>query len=135
MAQVTILKNTRRQAAVIANGTGQHWCNVGTLAYSNINGFVDQVVDTSNVELTITDIVYSADGSTTIKRNGNTIFLLTAGQDNYSFAQMHGFVLNQDASSNILIDFGANNGSVVLVLSKSAGYVDRDLQILPEYQR
>lgn len=137
MAEVTILKNSRRQAFVSAVGTGRYYCNLTQLCYSNAAGQVDQVVSVANAQLTITDIIYNTQGVTAIERNGSNTWVLTAGEGDYSFTKDYGFVLNpnttQGSNANIVINFGSSYGSVVLGLTKGEGFNDRDLQILPDY--
>ena len=94
MAEVTILKNSRRQAVVSAVGTGTFWCNLSSLLYSNANGQIDQVLSVANAELTISDIIYNTQGVTTIKRNGSNVWILTAGEGDLSLTKDYGFVLN-----------------------------------------
>ena len=69
MPEVTIVKNSRRQAVVTAVGTGTFYCNLSSLLYSNISGIVDQTLDVANAVLSISDIVYNTQGVTTIQRN------------------------------------------------------------------
>ena len=139
MAEVTILKNSRRQAAVAAVGTGTFYCNVSSLLYSNVSGIVDQTLDEPNVRLSISDIVYNTQGVTTIQRAGANVWILTAGEGDYAFTKDYGFVLNPDTSlssnANITINFGNQYGSVILGLTKGPGYNDPDLQLLADYQR
>lgn len=139
MAEAIVLKKTRRQAVVIAVGTGVYFANLTSLlvnvqANSNTNGTVLQTLS-SSAECTITDIIYSVDGTTNINRNGNTVFKMAAGEDNFSFSQAHGFVLNDQANANIQINFGSSNGSVILVLTKGPGFDEPNLQNLQDYQR
>lgn len=139
MAVVTILKNSRRQAVVSAVGTGTFFCNVSSLLYSNVSGIVDQTLDEPNARLSISDIIYNTQGVTTIQRAGANVWVLTAGEGDYSFTKDYGFVLNPttalNSNANITINFGASYGSVILGLTKGPGYNDPDLQLLADYQR
>ena len=139
MAEVNILKNTRRQAVVSAVGTGTFHCNLSSLLYSNISGQIDQTLSVSNAELTISDIIYNTQGVTTIKRNGSNVWILTAGEGDYSFTKDYGFVLNpnttQSSNANVTINFENSYGSVILCFTKGVGFNDRDLQLLPEHLR
>ena len=135
MAEVTILKNSRRQAVVSAVGTGTFWCNLSSLLYSNANGQIDQVLSVANAELTISDIIYNTQGVTTIKRNGSNVWILTAGEGDLSLTKDYGFVLNPTtalaSNANVSINFENSYGSVVLGFTKGQGFNDRDLQLLP----
>jgi hypothetical protein len=142
MAEVTILKNTRRQAAVAAVGTGTFFCNLTSLlstVYSNATTQTTQTFDEATAECSITEVLFSVTGTTTIQRNGTTYLNLTQGQGEFSFSQRSGFVLNPNTSlgsnANIAINFGANTGSVFLVLTKGPGFIDPDLQQLQQYER
>lgn len=143
MAEATILKKTRRQAVVKAVGTGSFYANLTSLLHnsSNTTGHivVDQYFSEANAECTINDIIYSVDGNADIVRVGNginnTVLTVTTGQQDLSFSQYYGFTLNENANANIRIDFGASNGSIILCLTKGAGFNDPNLQILEDYQR
>lgn len=142
MAEVTILKNTRRQAVVAAVGTGTFHCNLTSLlstVYSNATTVTTQTFDAPNAQCSITDVVFSVTGVTTVVRNGTTYLNLTEGQSEFSFSQRFGYVLNPttdlDSNANITINFGANTGSVFLCLTKGPGFIDPDLQLLQQYER
>lgn len=135
MADVTVLKNTRRQAVVKAIGPGTFWANSTAILYSNADGAVDQVFSEPDAEFTINDIIFSVTGTTTIQRNTANIYVLTAGQGEVSFSQYYGFTLNESANANININFGTSEGTVILCLTKGAGFIDPDRQNLEAYQR
>lgn len=139
MAEVTVLKNTRRQAVVSAVGTGTFWCNLSALLYSNVNGQIDQTLSVANAELTISDIIFNTQGVTTIKRNGSNVWILSAGESDFSFTKDYGFVLNPNTSqlsnANVTINFENSYGSVILGFTKGQGFNDRDLQLIPEHRR
>ena len=139
MAEVTVLKNSRRQAVVSAVGTGTFHCNLSQLLYSNTDGQIDQTLSVANAVLSISDIVFNTQGVTTIKRNGSNVWILSAGEGDYSFTEDYGFVLNPNTSqfsnANVTINFENSYGSVILGFSKGPGFNDRDLQLLPEHRR
>lgn len=138
MPAVTILKNTRRQAIVKAIGPGTHFANLTALLYSNINGAVDQVFDTANANCRITDVVFTVDGNVTIGRGGSVVVALTDGQGEIPLSQYYGATLDpvpSTANSNIQINFGTANGTVILSLSKAEGFVDPDRQLLEGRER
>lgn len=135
MPAVTILKNTRRQAVVKAIGPGTHWANLSAILYSNADGAVDQTLSVPDAECTINDIVFTTTGTTTIQRGGANVYVLTSGQGEVSFSQYYGFTLNESANANISINFGTSEGTVILCLTKGAGFNDPDRQNLEAYQR
>lgn len=147
MTAAIILKKTRRQAVVKAQGTGTVHANLISLlvdvsANSGANGIITQTL-TNTAECTITDILFSVSGNTTITRsasfvdggNSNVIITLTAGQHSFNFSQGYGFVLNEKANANIQINFGGANGTVILCLTKGPGFDEPNLQNLEDYQR
>jgi len=144
MAEVTVLKKTRRQAVVIATGTGTFHCNLTSLlstekANSNINGTVLQTINVPTAVASINDVIFTVNGTTTITRNTITHLTLTEGQTDFSFSQRYGFVLNPspslDSNANIQINFGSNTGTVILCITKGEGFNEPDLQILEDFQR
>jgi hypothetical protein len=122
MANKYILKKTRRQAAVKVAGTGTVTIELADLAYA------DQSVTAANVVLTITDIVYDVGNSANVKRNGNLVFLMNAGQSGASLSKDLGVVLDEQANANIIVNLGAVEGTVILQFSKGLGYNDPDRQ-------
>lgn len=139
MAEVSILKNTRRQAVVSAVGTGTFYCNLQSLlstVYSNATTQTTQTFDEANAQCTITDIIYSvAGGKPTITRNGLTVFNIGGTDGDLRFSQEYGFVLNGNANANITINFNSAEGSIILGLTKGEGFIDPDLQLLQQYER
>lgn len=144
MAEVTVLKKSRRQAVVLATGTGTFHCNLTSLlttekANSAPNGTVLQTINIPTAIASINDVVFSVDGNTTVTRNGTTYLTLTAGQTDFSFSQRYGFVLNpntaQNSNANIQINFGSSNGTVILCINKGEGFSEPDLQLLEQHQK
>jgi len=123
MANIHILKKTRRQAAVKVHGTGSATIDVFTLAYS------DQSVTTANLELMLTDAVFMTNTAGNVTRNGNLILVLPAGSaDTFNFTADLGVNLNEQPSSNVVVNLGASEGVCILQFSKGAGYNDPDRQ-------
>lgn len=140
MATKTILKNTRRQAAVSVTGTGTAFISVHELAYG------DQVVDLPNVSLTVTDICYDVQNTANIKRGpgfdeanvtatGNLIFTMSNGQNILNLSDTFGVVLNGDKNGNVVVNLGAAEGTCIVQFTKGEGYVDPDRQSLQVWQR
>ena len=86
MGSVTILKNTRRQAVVKFLGTGSNTITLPNVRYANASpvlypgtyaaGTIDQVLDQPNAILTINDVVYTANGTVNISREGTVVLTL-----------------------------------------------------------
>mgnify|MGYP003350344583 FL=1 len=121
MASKTILKKKRQQAVVQVMGTGNATVSMQELALA------DETFDTANIVVNLSAVYFSTDGNVILSRNGNTVVQLY-GTDNWEMAQQSGFVFNQDSKSNVLVNFGSNNGTAVLVLTKQAGYIEPDQQ-------
>lgn len=139
MTAATILKKNRRQAVVKALGPGTVHANLISLlvdvrANSGSNGIVTQTI-TDAAEATITDVMFTVTGNTTITRGGTVVLTLTEGQHTFNFSQGHGFVLDEKANANIQINFGTANGSVIVVVTKGPGFDEPDLQNLQDFQR
>ena len=122
MANKLILKNTRRQAAVVITGTGTATISVNELAYP------DQTITTANLQLTISDIAYDVQTASTIMRNGNLIFSMGVGCGEFNLTDSMGVVLNDKANANIEVNLGASNGTVILQFTKGDGYNDPNRQ-------
>ncbi len=150
MTAATILKNTRRQAVVKAVSPG----SAGGIVHCNLISLVSTVNSNSTTtttqtisgasELTISDVLFSVSGNTTITRSASfadggspaVILTLTEGQHSFQFSQGYGFVLNERANANIQINFGPGaNGSVILCLTKGPGFDEPNLQNLQDFQR
>lgn len=122
MANKHILKNTRRQAAVVVSGTGSATINIYELAYP------DQTITTANLQLTITDLIYDVQSASTIMRNGNLIFTMGIGSGEFNLSDSLGVVLNEKANANVEVNLGASNGTVILQFTKGDGYNDPNRQ-------
>ena len=121
MASKTILKKKRQQAVVQVMGTGNATVSMQELALA------DETFDTANIVVNLSAVYFSTDGNVILSRNGNTVVQLY-GTDNWEMAQQSGFVFNQDAKSNVLVNFGSNNGTAVVVFTKQAGYIEPNQQ-------
>lgn len=121
MASKTILKKKRQQAVVQVMGTGNATISMQEIALA------DETFDTANIAVNISGIYFSCDGNVILSRNGNTVMQLY-GTDNWEMSQQSGFVFSQDNKSNILVNFGAGNGTAVVVLTKQAGYLEPNQQ-------
>lgn len=131
MANKTIIKNTRRQAAVKLIGTGPTTISIQELAYH------DQTLDVPNVILGITDIAFCMGEAGNIVRDGNVIFTMPASSyEEFNFTQTIGVSLRENGNANIIVNFGNNVESTCIIqFSKEAGYVDPDRQILQPFER
>ena len=123
MADKRIIKNTRRQAAVVVTGTGTATINIYEVAYSG------QTVDAANVQLDITDVMFSTITTGNVTRDSNVIISFPANMAAmFNISQQMGVSLNDKNSANIVVNLGASEGTVLLQLSKTAGYIDQNRQ-------
>ena len=140
-----VLKNSKRQAVVKFVGPGTHYANLSSLLHANVGGYIEQNISNANVIAAITDIYTDVSGTGNIVRtlDGSavldTTYTFSAGQGAASFSQGYGFVLNptvaQNANANIRIDFGSTTGTVIIGISKGAGFNDLDLQTMESHIR
>jgi len=140
-----VLKNSKRQAVVKFVGPGTHYANLHSLLHANVGGYIEQNLTNANVIASITDIYTDVSGSGNVVRtvDGSTVlettYAFSAGQGAASFSQGYGYVLNptlaQNANANIRIDFGSTLGTVIIGISKGAGFNDLDLQTMESHIR
>jgi chitinase len=122
MANKHILKKTRRQAAVVVTGTGSATIDIFELATA------DQTVTAANLQLMISDIAYDVGNTANIKRDGNLIFAMNAGQNEFNFTDNIGVVLNEKANANVVVNLGAAEGTMIIQFTKGDGYNDPNRQ-------
>lgn len=122
MANKHILKKTRRQAAVAVTGTGSATIDIYELAIA------DQTVTAANLQLMISDIAYDVGNAANIKRDGNLIFAMNAGQNEFNFTDNIGVVLNEKANANVVVNLGAAEGTMIIQFTKGDGYNDPNRQ-------
>lgn len=119
-----ILKKVRQQAVVQYVGSGSTTIDLADLALP------DETFDRANSKVTLAHVHFHFASNGTIARaSGNTVLEFAAGaMDNWDLAGQGGFVLNQDANANVVINMGASAGTVICTLHKSAGYAEPDNQ-------
>lgn len=117
MATVNVLKKTPQHAVVSILGTGSGTVSLNDLATSY------EIVDRPNVKVNINTAMFSVTGTTTISRNGTNVLVLTDGQETFKFSAEVGFSIDTENNANIVVNKGAADGTVILGLSKVAGYV------------
>lgn len=122
MANKRILKVTARQAAVAVVGTGSATISIYDLVHSR------QTIDAANVVLTISDVAYDIGNSANIKRDGNLVLALNAGQGELNLTDSIGCVLDDKANANVVVDLGAAEGTMIIQFTKGVGYNDPDRQ-------
>jgi len=126
----TILKKQRQQAVIelVGDGTANIDLNADlTMADETFRGY-------ANCNVNITSVVYSvpesSGGLSSINRDGSNI-LLFYSNDNWAFSQQFGYVLSQNNTANISVTIPSPGGTVLLGLSKTAGYEEPDQQSVP----
>lgn len=127
----TILKRVKQQAIIkfVGSGTANVILN-DDLALSD-----ESFLGYSNTSVTINSIYYTSSNSTTpisIQRNG-TVTMELFGNDNWYLSQSSGFVDNSNATANIQVTIPSPGGTVILGVTKAAGYMSPDKQTLPDY--
>lgn len=125
MANLTILKKTRRQAAVKITGTG-----LANVTYTDI-AYADQTIPLNtagNLIWTISDIAYDVGNSANIKRNGNLVFAMNGGSGEFNLSDDMGVVLDENANANVTVNLGAAEGTIIIQFSKGIGFNDPDRQ-------
>lgn len=125
MANLTILKKTRRQAAVKITGTG-----LANVTYTDI-AYSDQTIPLNtagNLIWTISDIAYDVGNSANIKRNGNLVFAMNGGSGEFNLTDDMGVVLDENANANVTVNLGAIEGTIIIQFSKGIGFNDPDRQ-------
>lgn len=113
MADVTVLKLTQVQGVVKVRGTGS-----GTIALATT---LKKSTETqSSPKANIRSIWWTCSSGTeaTISRNSEILWYLN-GEGDMEFA---GWTDNEENGSDVVVDFGAGTGSVVIELTKVSGY-------------
>lgn len=123
MATSTVLKTVPQQAVVRVLGPGSVNINLADLKTAQ------QTFDGPNAKVNLNSIAFSVTGTVVIQRNGANVFKLTDGQETFQFAQMGGYVIDDNSNANVVVNFlGTADGTVVMGLSKLGGYIDPDQQ-------
>jgi hypothetical protein len=60
---------------------------------------------------------------------------MVQGQDMINFAQVFGFSLSENSNSNITVNLGTGENTMILQLSKTSGYNETDRQTLQPKDR
>lgn len=116
MATVTVLKKTPSQVIASFVGTGAGTLNLADMVMPY------EILDAGNAQVNINMVNFSVSGTTTIDRGTTTVLILTAGQDTMRLAPEFGCSIATENSANIIVDKGAATGTVILSLSKVAGF-------------
>jgi hypothetical protein len=123
MATSTVLKTVPQQAVVRVLGPGSVTINLADLKTAQ------QTFDSPNAKVNLNSIAFSVSGTVVIQRNGANVFKLTDGQETFQFAQMGGYVIDDNSNANVVVNFlGTADGTVVMGLSKLDGFIDPDQQ-------
>jgi hypothetical protein len=116
MATVTVLKKTPSQVIASFVGTGAGTLNLADMAMPY------EILDTGNAQVNINMVNFSVSGTTTIDRGTTTVLVLTAGQDTMRLAPEMGCSIATANGANVIVDKGAATGTVIVSLSKVAGF-------------
>ena len=120
----TILKKVRQQAVVKLVGDGT--ANVDLIADLKLSD--ETVSNASNVKVNINSIYFNADtGPILVKRNNSNVMVLF-GSDNWFFSQSSGFTDTSNNSANVVVTLPASGGTVILGLTKEAGFAEPEQQ-------
>ena len=121
----TVLKKVRQQATVKLVGDGQ--ANITSLDLK----LSDDVLDQPNVQMTITGMVWTTPGPNPIivTRDGTVVMYLN-GNDNWPISQSFGISDTSNSGANIHVAMPANS-FIYLTISKPAGFIEPNQQILP----
>ena len=88
MAEATILKNSQRQAVVLAVGNGTFYANLQSLLHANVTGHTVQTFDEANAVLSITSVSGDTSAGANIIRNSTTVYAVTAGQNDLELSEV-----------------------------------------------
>lgn len=119
------LKKVRQQAVIKFVGQGTSNVDLANLALA------DETFDRDNSRVTINTVFFSnaVPEPITVIRDGEVLLELH-DTDQWALSAMHGIVEDTNASSNISVRIPAN-GTVILGLTKAAGYQPPDQQSDP----
>lgn len=128
----SILNVKRQQATVKFVSDGGGTSNVALTEFAK----ADETTDFGNVapEVNICHLYFTVDDVTKVSRN-NVVILSLVNEDNWNLSQEMGIVLSEENDSDIEIDFGTANGTVIITVTKAAGYKDPEQQSLQPWQR
>lgn len=128
----SILNVKRQQATVKFVSDGGGTSNVALTEFAK----ADETTDFGNVapEVNICHLYFTVDDVTKVTRN-NVVILSLVNEDNWNLSQEMGIVLSEENDSDIEIDFGTANGTVIITVTKAAGYKDPEQQSLQPWQR
>lgn len=116
MATSKVIKNVPLHSVVKILGPGTATIDLSTLKTSV------QDFDRGNARVNISSMYFSSNSALTVSRNSNTILKLSADSENWIFNAASGFVLDEDNDSNVTVTFMGGDGTVIIGLSKIAGY-------------
>lgn len=121
-ARYTILKKNRQQAVVKVLGQGQITIPLSELKLD------DEILTSPKAAITFMywNIAPTNGFNINISRGGQVIYYLTGG-DNWNLSQGTGFVDDEFADQDILVDLINDNGTLIMCLNKS-GYQEPETQ-------
>lgn len=121
-ARYVILKKNRQQAVVKVLGQGQV-----TIPLSDLR-LDDETLASPEAAITFMywNTAPTSGFNINITRGGTVVYYLTGG-DNWNLSQGTGFVDNEFADQDIVVDLINDNGTLILCLNKS-GYQEPETQ-------
>jgi hypothetical protein len=120
----TILKKVRQQAVVKLVGDGT--ANVDLVADLKLSD--ETVSNVANIKVNINSVYFNADtGPILLKRNNSNVLVLF-GSDNWFFTQTSGYSDTSNNSANVVVTIPASGGTVILGLTKEAGFAEPNQQ-------
>lgn len=114
-ATVSVLKLTQVHGVVKVRGTG-----AGTIALATTLKKSTETVSSPVVHIKSITVSLAGGTAATISRNGQTLW--TLNDQGSSFLDFAGWSDNEEAGSDIIVEFTGGDGTVVLELMKVSGY-------------
>lgn len=109
---ITVLQKNRVSATIKVTGTGSQTITLASLART------DETVATPKVDIHEVMFAGNQTAKTLITRNSVDVLALT-GTGHWEF---NGMALSENNGSDIVVNIGDTNGTVILVLKKIKGY-------------
>jgi len=129
----TILKKVAQQAVIKFVGDGMANVDLN----SDLKLSSETFAGYANANVNINSVVWSLPDATNalVQRNNSNIFILH-GNDNWTFTQAYGYADTANNTSNISVTLPTGGGTLILGVTKTAGYTPTvDRQTLEQWQK